>query len=66
MDKQTLELKIDILNKELIFLKSIKTGCNSCMNTEGKSKRCKTWDDYIPEDNYSTGCDRWEYDGIPF
>jgi hypothetical protein len=65
MNKTQLSLKIDLLERELKFLKGKNTGCIDCQHHDGDG-HCAHWQAEIPKDVIAAGCDEWVDDGCPF
>jgi len=66
MTKTELQLKKDMLEKELSKLNSIKLSCHNCESFAWPRGYCQRYQSEVPKDVQSAGCDSWVYDEIPF
>ena len=65
MNKQQIQMKIEMLERELIITKSIPTNCNSCEYFV-HAPVCSKWQSPVPNEVRPVGCDDFVYDQIPF
>lgn len=66
MNINELKNRIEMLEKELTFHKSLLSiGCANCLHIEG-TRTCMKWELIVPDDYFKKGCDDWEFDNIPF
>jgi hypothetical protein len=64
MNKAQIEMKIQMLEKELTYLKSRPMNCTTCENHSAGF--CKHWGEKVPADVIPAGCDEWLDDCVPF
>ena len=65
MNKQQIQMKIDMLERELKITKSIPINCNSCEHFV-HAPVCSKYKSPVPKDVQAVGCDDFVYDQIPF
>jgi hypothetical protein len=59
-----MRIRIDMHERELRMLQSIKVECQSCEHY--MFRHCNKFDAEPPPHVIATGCDEWNYDFIPF
>lgn len=64
MNKQELQLKIELFRRELQDLESISVSCHTCESYS--MPECLRYESSPPPDVVKQGCDEWVYDAIPF
>lgn len=64
MNQAELKIRIDLFDRELKQLRSIKVGCQSCEHYA--MHECLRWQSRPPPDVVQQGCEEWTYDFIPF
>lgn len=62
-----IQVKINVLNHELNFWKSLlaKKSCRDCEHGQTQGW-CQKFEAQPPEDVQKAGCDEWSWDQIPF
>jgi hypothetical protein len=65
MNKAQIQMKIEMLEAELNYLKGIKIKCQSCEHF-AHAPMCSHWQAPVPAETQAIGCDEWIYDAIPF
>ena len=66
MKPAEIQVKINIAQREVDFWRGILTnkGCKTC--TQYAMPECDKFQAAPPPDVVASGCDEWEFDGIPF
>lgn len=64
MNKAELQVRVEIFERELKQLRSIKVGCQSCVHYARSV--CAKWEVAPPPDIVQQGCEEWTYDFVPF
>lgn len=67
MNKAELKIRVELHDRELSRLRSIKVHCQSCEHYCFTTlPRCRKFEVTIPPEVVPVGCDEWNYDFIPF
>lgn len=67
MNQAELKIRIDLFDRELKQLRSIKVYCQSCEHYRYSSgPECDKWKSRPPPDVVQQGCEEWTYDFVPF
>jgi hypothetical protein len=67
MTKTELNIRVELHERELDRLRSIKVHCQSCEHYVYYGRpHCKKFEVDPPPEVVAAGCDEWSYDFIPF
>jgi hypothetical protein len=68
MKKIELQAKIELWEREVKALRSIKVSCQTCeyYHLSGSRPHCGKFDAQPPAEVLPVGCEEWSYDDIPF
>jgi hypothetical protein len=64
MTRNELTDRIGYAERDLAFLRQLKTNCTTCDHYQGGY--CKKHQGNPPPDFAAVGCDDWNYDDVPF
>lgn len=64
MTRAALQLRLELLRKELARVEEIKVQCASCLHWERGT--CTKYNATPPADVQASGCDEWHWDDVPF
>jgi hypothetical protein len=66
MTRTGLEEQIIHFQREIAFLNELRTRSNCTCCDHYSTGRCRLYQSTIPADFVKTGCDKWDYNDIPF
>ena len=67
MNKKDVQMLIAEYRKHIKELEEIKTGCKTCQKfNHDTTSICKLYDEVVPPEIITVGCEEWIFDEIPF